>query len=254
MAGRGLVKSNAPARPHVRFVAAQNEHLQAAGKSTPPTRIHGTTKRHVGQLLRDRTLPHVAGRTVPVARGRPAEGQPRRPHRSEAIVLLRLRSMSAGSVGHAGTARSCGSWNHRLEQIALHCRQGDGARSRSTLSRRRSMPWSVEPRIYWAKSGMWDRRRRAGLRPLEGHRVLAQVDHPGTVEPDAQVRVAIEAACDTAWRSQAFSYRIVKQLLENRASRNRRWSSSRSIRCCDRCRSTVSFFLHRHPRGMRDVR
>ena len=27
---------------------------------------------------------------------------------------------------------------------------------------------------------------------------------------------AIEAACDTAWRSQAFRYRIVKQLLENR--------------------------------------
>ena len=110
--------------------------------------------------------------------------------------------------------------NHRLEQIAMHCRQEVGkfstlpehiAQEKINAVERGAAYLLGKVRhvgphaTRWAEAALQEHGVR-GMRIIQGLLSLTR-----KYESEA-----IEAACDTAWRSQAFRYRIVKQLLKNR--------------------------------------
>ncbi len=112
--------------------------------------------------------------------------------------------------------------NHRFEQVAVHCRKEPG--KFSTLNEhlddkkisgvergaayllgkvRLLGPFSLR----WAEAALSEHGIR-GMRIVQGLLALSRnYESP-----------AIEAACDAAWRSRAFRYRIVKNLLKRQTA------------------------------------
>jgi hypothetical protein len=112
--------------------------------------------------------------------------------------------------------------NHRFEQIALHCRQEPGKFSTRHEHLASEKISSVERgaefllgkvRLFgphslrWAEAAMQEHGIR-GMRIVQGLLALGR----------KYETAAIEAACDTAWRSRGFRYHIVKRLLERRTA------------------------------------
>src|SRR6185503_7709239 len=108
--------------------------------------------------------------------------------------------------------------NHRFEQIALHCRQEPGkfstlhehvAREKISGVERGAAYLLGKVRLLgphslrWYEAAMSEHGVR-GMRIIQGLLGLARKYEASQ----------IEAACDTAWRSRGFRYRIVKSLLE----------------------------------------
>ena len=169
--GVGYVKSNALRGRTFDSLQAQNDHLQRWEKNVADTRIHGTTKRHVGTLFE--TVERAALGPLPQELFPFFEEGKRKVSRDGHIEVKRsFYSAPPEYVGREVWVR----WNsqvvrilnHRLEQIAMHCRQEVGKFSTlpEHIARRRSTRWNVEPRIYWEKCGMWAPIPRVGPRPL----------------------------------------------------------------------------------------
>ena len=221
--GVGYVKSNALRGRTFVSLQAQNEHLQRWEKQVADTRIHGTTKRHVGQLFE--TVERAALGPLPPELFPLFEEDKRKVSRDGHIEVKRsFYSAPPEYVGREVWAR----WNsqvvrilnHRLEQIAMHCRQEIG--KFSTLPEHivqekinaveRGATYllgkvqHVGPQATrWAEAALEEHGIR-GMRIIQGLLSLTRT----------YASEEIEAACDTAWRSQAFRYRTVKQLLKHR--------------------------------------
>jgi hypothetical protein len=112
--------------------------------------------------------------------------------------------------------------NHRFEQIAVHCRQQPGkfsTRHEHLASEKiNSVERGAEHLLKkirllgthaarWAEATLEEHGVR-GMRILQGLLALSRKYEAG----------AIDDACDRAWRSRGFRYRIVKHLLERRVA------------------------------------
>ena len=206
-------------------LAAQNDHLREWERTVADTRIHGTTKRHVGQLFQ--RVERAALGPLPRERFPFFEEGMRRVSRDGHIEIK--RSFYSAPPEYLG----CEVWvrwnsqlvrilNHRFEQVAVHCRQEAG--KFSTLSEhladkkisgvergaayllgkvRLLGPFSLR----WAEAALSEHGVR-GMRIVQGLLALSR----------NYESAAIEAACDVAWRSRAFRSRIVKNLLKRQTA------------------------------------
>ncbi|MFO0904509.1 MAG: IS21 family transposase [Pirellulales bacterium] len=221
--GVGYAQSNAIQGRKFDSLQAQNEHLQRWERTVADTRIHGTTKQHVGQLF-------VAERSAlgPLPKDRFPyfeEGQ-RRVSRDGHVEVQ--RSYYSAPPEYVG----CDVWvrwndqvvrilNHRLEQVALHCRQTPGKFSTLREHLASEKISSVELgaahllekvelfgpySLRWAESTLEEHGVR-GMRMIQGLLSLSR-------KYDSR---SIEIACDKAWRARGFRYRIVKSLLERQS-------------------------------------
>ncbi|MGH9817554.1 MAG: Mu transposase domain-containing protein, partial [Candidatus Acidiferrales bacterium] len=206
-------------------LAAQNEYLRQWERTVADTRIHGTTKKHVGQLFQ--SVERAALASLPKERFPFYEEGQRRVSRDGHIEVQ--RSFYSAPPEYLG----CDVWvrwnsqlvrilNHRFEQIAIHCRQepgkfstlGEHLASEKISGVERGAAFLLGKvrflgphSLRWAEAALAEHGVR-GMRIIQGLLGLSR-------KYDAS---AIEAACDTAWRSRAFRYRIVKGLLERRSA------------------------------------
>jgi hypothetical protein len=200
---------------------AQNEHLRNWEQTVADTRIHGTTKKHVGELFQ--TVERAALGPLPKERFPFYEEGKRRVSRDGHIEVR--RSYYSAPPEYLG----CDVWvrwndqvvrimNHRFEPIALHCRKEPGQfstlhdhlASEKINSVERGAAYLLgKVRLFgpyslrWAEAALQEHGIR-GMRIIQGLLGLSR----------KYELTAIEIACDTAWRSRAFRYRVVKQLLD----------------------------------------
>ena len=223
--GVGYVKSNALRGREFTSLLAENEFLQQWERTVADTRIHGTTKRHVGQLFA--TVERAALRPLPRERFPLYEEGQRRVSRDGHIeVKGSFYSVPPEYLG-------CDVWvrwndqtvrilNHRFEQIAIHCRQqpgkfstlNDHLASEKISSVERGAEFLLRKvrllgphAARWAEATLTEHGVR-GMRIIQGLLALSR-------KYDSS---EIDTACDKAWRSRGFRYRIVKSLLERRAA------------------------------------
>jgi hypothetical protein len=223
--GVAYVKCNGLRGRSFKSLAAQNDHLREWERTVADTRIHGTTKQHVGQLFQ--RVERAALGPLPRERFPFFEEGMRRVSRDGHIEIK--RSFYSAPPEYLG----CEVWvrwnsqivrilNHRFEQVAVHCRQEAG--KFSTLNEhlddkkisgvergaayllgkvRLLGPFSLR----WAEAALSEHGIR-GMRIVQGLLALSRnYESP-----------AIEAACDVAWRSRAFRSRIVKNLLKRQTA------------------------------------
>jgi transposase len=224
--GVGYVKSNALRGRSFPSLAAQNEHLVQWERTVADTRIHGTTKQHVGRLFE--SVERAALGPLPKERFPIFEEGRRRVSRDGHIEVK--RSYYSAPPEYVG----CQVWvrwndqlvrilNHRFEEVALHCRQAPGKFSTQGAhlaaekinSIERGADYLLEKvgflgphSLRWAEGAIAEHGVR-GMRIIQGLLSLCR-------KYDSS---AIERACDTAWRSRGFRYRIVKRLLERQGDR-----------------------------------
>jgi hypothetical protein len=123
-----------------------------------------------------------------------------------------------------GTGARCqdSEGNHRFEQIAMHCRQEPGKFSTQGQHLASEKISGVERgaafllgkarllgphSLRWAETALAEHGVR-GMRIIQGLLGLSRNYEAS----------AIEAACDAAWRSRAFRYRTVKELLKRQTA------------------------------------
>jgi transposase len=223
--GVGYVQSNALRGRVFNSLAEQNEHLRQWERTVADTRIHGTTKKHVGQLYE--SVERAALGPLPKERFPFYEEGKRRVSRDGHIEVQ--RSFYSTPPEYLG----CEVWvrwneqvvrilNHRFEQIAMHCRKEPGRFSTLSEHLASEKISSVERgaayllgkigllgphSLRWAEAALAEN-GVAGMRSIQGLMALSR-------KYEAAV---IEAACDQAWRSRAFRYRTVKDLLKRKSA------------------------------------
>ncbi|MGD9856942.1 MAG: IS21 family transposase [Planctomycetaceae bacterium] len=219
--GVGYAKSNALRGREFDSLAAENEFLRHWERSVADTRIHGTTKQHVGQLFESKE--RAALRPLPRERFPFYEEGQRHVSRDGHIeVRCAYYSVPPEYLG-------CDVWvrwneqvvrilNHRFEQIALHCRQPPGKfstlhehlASQKISSVERGAEYLLRKvRLLGTHAARWSEAT------LEEHGVRGMRIIQGLLALSRQYEAsAIDAACEKAWRGRGFRYRIVKHLLE----------------------------------------
>jgi hypothetical protein len=206
-------------------LAEQNAHLDHWEKTVADTRIHGTTKKHVGVAFESTEKRHLN----PLPRDRfpyYEEGQRKVSRDGHVAVDRAYYSVPAEYRGHdvwvRWNSQTIRILNHRMESIALHCAQAAGRFS------------TQGEHIHPAKTHMIERgiefilRKVRFLGPHATRWAEATIESRGI--PAARVLQGllslskkyqteqIDHACDTAWRSQAFNYRVIKRLLEHQTA------------------------------------
>jgi len=223
--GVGYVKSNALKGKTFAGLAAQNEYLAEWERKVADTRIHGTTKKHVGQLFE--SMERAALGALPKERFPFYEEGQRRVSRDGHIEVMRsYYSVPPEYLGRRMWVR----WNeqivrilnHRFEQIAVHCRAQAG--KFSTLDEHMATPKisSVErgaDYLLRKAAHIGPHARRWSEAALAEHGVRGMRMIQGLIGLCRKYEAsAIETACDKAWRSRGFRYRIVKSLLERQGA------------------------------------
>lgn len=219
--GVDYVQENALRGRTFESLAAQNEALRHWESSVADTRIHGTTKRHVGKCfleVEQAALAPLRNERFPCFE----EGR-RKVHRDGHVEIAgAYYSVPPEYVTRELWARwdlrAVRLFNHRWEQIAMHARVESGRFSthaahvasekiasveRGTVFLLRKVGLIGPHSTRWAEA-MLAHRGIAGVRVLQG---LLGLTCKHTSD-------ALENACDLAWRHQAYHLRIVRQLLE----------------------------------------
>jgi transposase len=223
--GVGYAQCNALRGRTFASLAAQNEHLQHWERTIADTRIHGTTKKHVGQLFE--TVERAALGPLPKERFPFYEEGKRRVSRDGHVEVK--RSFYSAPPEYLG----CEVWvrfnshvvrifNQRFEEIAMHCRKepgkfstlGEHLASEKISGVERGAAYLLGKvellgphSLRWAQATLVDRGVQ-GLRCIQGLLGLAR-------KHEAR---AIEAACDQAWRSRSFRYRTLRELLKRKSA------------------------------------
>jgi hypothetical protein len=207
-------------------VEAENQHLLHWEKTIADTRIHGTTKKHVGQVFLDVERPAL--QSLPRERFPFFHEAQRTVHRDGHIEVAKAYySTPPEYLGRMVWVRWDGRlvriFNHRWEQIAVHVRQQPGRFS--TLSEHiprekisgveRGAEWLLDKVRWigphtarWAEA-MFQNRGIEGVRVLQGLIALA----------NRHRSEALEEACQTALSHQAFRLRVLRQLLKRQADK-----------------------------------
>lgn len=223
--GVDYVQENALKGRSFESLAQQNAHLDHWERTVADTRIHGTTKKQVGVAFETTEK----GKLNPLPSDRfpyYEEGQRKVSRDGHIAVQQAFYSVPAEYLGHdvwvRWNSQTVRILNHRMESIAVHCTQPAGQFSTLGEHIHPSKSHMIERGIEyilkkvrfigphatrWAESTI-ESRGIPAARVLQG--LLSLTKKYKTEE--------IDRACDTAWRSQAFNYRVIKRLLENQAA------------------------------------
>jgi transposase len=222
--GVAYVQSNALQGRVFESLHTQNEHLHQWERSVADTRIHGTTKKHVGQLFE--TQERAALGPLPAERFPFYEEGRRRVSRDGHIEVK--KSFYSAPPEYLGrdvwvrwNSQMVRILNHRFEQIAIHCRQepgkfstlGEHLASVKINSVERGAAFLLgKARLLGPHSARW------AEAALQEHGVRGMRIVQGLLSLTRNYEASsIEAACEQAWKSREFRYRIVKRLLERRS-------------------------------------
>jgi len=223
--GVDYVQENALKGRTFESLAEQNRHLDHWERKVADTRLHGTTKKHVGTAFEN--TEKACLNPLPKDRFPFYEEGKRKVSRDGHLSVDRAYySVPAEYLGHElwvrWNSQTVRILNHHMESIAVHCTQPAGRFS------------TLGEHIHPAKSHMIERgiefilRKVRFLGPHATRWAEATIESRGI--PAARVLQGllslsrkykaeqIDHACDTAWRSQAFHYRVVKRLLEHQAA------------------------------------
>ncbi len=223
--GVGYVQANALKGRIFESLAKQNEFLAHWERTVADTRIHGTTKRHVGQLFRD--VERAALQLLPPDYFPCYQESKRIVARDGHIEVAKsYYSMPPEYRTHEVWARwdtrTVRVYNSKFEQIAIHPRVEPGKFSThrehiasqkiNSIERGTAYLLDKTSRIgphttRWAEA-MLVERGIAGNRVLQGLLSLAR----------KHTSDAIEKACETAWRHRTFRLRSVRQLIDQNVS------------------------------------
>jgi hypothetical protein len=194
-------------------------------KTVADTRIHGTTKKQVGAAFEN--TEKACLNPLPKDRFPFYEEGKRKVSRDGHVAIDRAYySAPAEYLGHEVWVRwnsqTVRILNHRQESIAVHCTQTAGRfstlgehihPSKSHMIERgieytlRKVRFLGPHATRWAEATI-ESRGISAARVLQG---LLSLSKKYATEQ-------IDRACDTAWRSQAFNYRVIKRLLENQTA------------------------------------
>ncbi|MGO8688406.1 MAG: IS21 family transposase, partial [Thermoguttaceae bacterium] len=221
--GVGYVQDNSLKAREFPSLEAQNQHLAHWEQNIADTRIHGTTKRHVGKVFREVEQPAL----LPL----PAERFPFF-HEAQRIVsrdghIEVAKAYYSAPPEYLGRTvwarwdqRLVRVFNHRLEQIALHVRREPG--KFSTLNEHlvpekisgveRGAAWLLRKiEVLGAQAHAWAQ-AMLKTRGIEGVRVLQGLLSLTARHPCE----AIDEACGTALSYGAFRLQTLRQLLKRR--------------------------------------
>jgi transposase len=222
--GIDYVQENALAGRRFNTLQEQNQHLRDWEANVADTRIHGTTRQHVGRVFREVEQPALI--RLPSERFSNFHEAQRSVNRDGHVEVAKAYYSAPPEylgrhVWVRWNGRTVRVFNHRWEQIALHLRHEPGRFS--TLGEHlapqkingieRGASWLLSkvrligPRTTeWAEA-MLDSRGIAGVRVLQG---LLSLDkrHP---------LADIERACEVALSYGAFHLRSVRQLIKRQA-------------------------------------
>jgi transposase len=222
--GVGYVQDNGLKAREFASLETENQHLAHWEQNIADTRIHGTTKRHVGKVFRE--VEQAALLPLPAERF-PFFHEAQRIVSRDGHIEVAKAYYSAPpeylgrTVWARWDERLVRVFNHRFEQIALHVRRAPG--KFSTLSEHiapekisgveRGAAWLLrkievlgEHAHAWAQAMLKNR-------GIEGVRVLQGLLSLSTRHPCE----AIDEACETALSYGAFRLQTLRQLLKRRA-------------------------------------
>lgn len=223
--GIGYVKGNALKGRTFESLEAQNRHLDHWEQTVADTRIHGTTKRHVGQVFAEvecaALLPLPAERFPFFHEAQRIVSRDGHIEVAKAYYSVPPEYLSR-QVWARWDGRLVRVFNHRWQQIALHLRLEPGRFStlgehlprEKVSSLERGATWllgkasRVGPQTKAWSEAMLLARGIEGVRVLQGLIALAK-RHPSD---------GLEQACETALSYQAFRLRTLRQLLKRRAT------------------------------------
>jgi transposase len=202
----------------------QNAHLEHWEKTVADTRIHGTTKKQVG-LAFEGERPHLS----PLRNDRfPFFHEEQRRVSRDGHISLRKAFYSVSpeylgcDVWVRWNSQTVRIFDHRMQQVAVHCFQEPGRFSthsehidpKKTHTIERGVEYLLKKVRFlgsfatrWAESAI-EHRGIAASRTIQG--LLSLCQHYESAQ--------IDRACDVAWRSKAFSYRVIKTLLEKESA------------------------------------
>lgn len=223
--GVDYVQENALKGRTFESLAQQNSHLDHWEKTVADTRIHGTTKKHVGVAFESTEKPCL--KPLPKDRFPFYHEEQRKVSRDGHIAIERAYySVPPEYLGHdvwvRWNSQTVRILNQRMESITVHCTKPAGRFS------------TLNEHIHPSKTHMIERGLEYTLRKVRFLGPHAARWAEATIEargiPAARVLQGllsltkkyqteqIDRACDTAWRSQAFNYRVIKRLLENQTA------------------------------------
>jgi transposase len=202
----------------------QNAYLEHWEKTVADTRIHGTTKKQVGASF-ESERPHLS--PLPADRFPFFHEEQRRVSRDGHISLHKaFYSVGPEYLGSdvwvRWNSQTVRIFNHRMEQVTVHCFQEPGRFSthaehiderkihpieRGVEYLLRKVRFLGTSATRWAESALEDR-GIAAARTIQGLLSLCQKYEASQ----------IDRACDTAWRSKSFNYRVIKTLLEKESA------------------------------------
>ena len=221
--GVGYVQDNSLKARTFTSLEAQNQHLAAWEQNIADTRIHGTTKQHVGRLFREVEQPALL--PLPATRFPFFHEAKRIVSRDGHVEVAKAYySVPPEYLGRTvwvrWDERLVRVFNHRLEQIAMHVRHAPGRFS--TLGEHlapekisgveRGATWLLrkievigEDAQSWART-MLKTRGIEGIRVLQGLLALST----------KHSHEAINEACRTALSYGAFRLKTLRELLKRR--------------------------------------
>lgn len=223
--GVDYVQENALRGREFDSLSRQNEHLDHWERTVADTRIHGTTKKQVGSVFEALERPALS--PLPPDRF-PFYHEAKRKVSRDGHIAVK-RSFYSVPPEYLG----CDVWvrydsrvlrilNRRMELIATHTviEAGRFSTQRPHLDSKKISPIERgieyllrKVRLLGPDANRWGE-AVIEARGVEANRVLQGLLSLSRKHSSD----AINAACDTAWRSGALNYRVVRRLLEDRTA------------------------------------
>lgn len=256
--GIDYVQENALRAKEFESLAQQNAHLEHWEATVADTRIHGTTNKQVRQVFDQ--VERVALQPLPADRFPFYQEAKRKVSRDGHISVQRaFYSVPPEYLG-------CDVWvrydnrlvrvlDSRMQLIATHCAVEPGRFSTSAAHLASEKISRVERGVEyllgkvrcfgphatrWAEATI-EQRGIEAARTLQGLLSLSR-KHSSD---------AIEAACDTAWRSRAWNYRVIKRLLSDQAAASQTTMEFMDTHPIIRPVSEYADFIHQSLQGGR---
>ncbi|MCZ2075705.1 MAG: IS21 family transposase [Bryobacterales bacterium] len=222
--GVKYVQSNALKARQFSSLQAENEYLARWEATVADTRIHGTTRQHVGRVFRE--IERAALQPLPRERFPSFQEAPRKVSRDGHVEVAKAYySVPPEYLGHTVWARWDGRlvriFNQRFEPIALHVRHEKGRFSTHAQHLAREKINGLERGVNYLLSkvsGIGPETRQWAeamltARGIEGTRVLQGVLSLTRRHPSE----ALEKACEIALSHGAFQLRTLRQLIGRQA-------------------------------------
>jgi transposase len=225
------VQNNALKAKKFASLQQQNEYLAHWEATVANTRIHGTTRQHVGRIFREVERPTL--RPLPAERFSMFQEAPRKVNRDGHVEVARAYySAPPEYLGHTvwvrWDARLVRIFNQRFEQIAIHVRCEKG---RFSTHAQHLAPEKING-IERGANYLLEKVRRIGshthqwaeamlhARGIEGTRVLQGVIHLSRNHHSEE----LEKACEKALSHGVFHLRTIRQLIGRQSSQQATFS------------------------------